>query len=73
MWYNIREFIKLDPIIFNLKPEAIVMAAAEVKPAVTGTEIKSITKPIEAKQKSYFGIKSLISNLNNFKKHLSSI
>jgi hypothetical protein len=45
-----------------LKPEAIVMAAAEVKPAVTGTEIKSITKPIEAKQKSYFGIKSFISS-----------
>jgi len=29
------------------------MAAAEVKPAVTGTEIKSITKPIEAKQQKY--------------------
>jgi hypothetical protein len=42
--------VGLDHIIFNLKPEAIVMAAAEVKPAVTGTEIKSITKPIEAKQ-----------------------
>jgi hypothetical protein len=44
------------------------MAAAEVKPAVTGTEIKSITKPIEAKQKSYFGIKSFINSFNYFKK-----
>ena len=26
-------------------PEAIVIAAAEVNPAVTGTEIKSITNP----------------------------
>ena len=28
-------------------PEAMVMAAAEVKPAVTGTEMKSIKKPRE--------------------------
>ena len=26
-------------------PEAIVMAAADVKPAITGIEMKSITKP----------------------------
>jgi hypothetical protein len=50
------------------------MAAADVKPAVTGTEIKSITKPIEAKQqKECFEINSLISNFNHFKKHLRPI
>jgi len=27
------------------KPEAMVIAAAEVKPAVTGTDMKSIMKP----------------------------
>jgi hypothetical protein len=27
----------------------MVMAAAEVKPAVTGTEMKSITKPVDKK------------------------
>ncbi len=27
------------------KPEAMVIAAAEVKPAVTGTDMKSIIKP----------------------------
>ena len=33
-------------------PEAMVMAAADVKPAVTGTEMKSITKP--SKKQEWF-------------------
>jgi len=31
----------------SIWPPAMVMAAAEVKPAVTGTEMKSITKPVD--------------------------
>ena len=35
----------LNPKILLTWPEAIVIAAAEVKPAITGTDMKSITTP----------------------------
>jgi len=36
------------------KPEAMVIAAAEVKPAVTGTDMKSIMKPKKVQQHNVF-------------------
>ncbi len=39
-FYSFRFFTKK-----RYKPEAIVIAAAEVKPAVTGTDMKSMIKP----------------------------